>query len=203
MGTKHPSSGIGDALFSNTQRAVLGLLYGQPERTFYAKELINLARMGSGSVQRELERLTTAGLITVRAIGNQRHYQANPRAPIFQELRGIVLKTFGVADQLREALAPLAGRIRAAFIYGSVAKGTDAAKSDIDVMILGEDLSFPEILSALSEAEREVGRPVNPAVYAPDEWLRKLKDKGGFLQRVLKQPRIFLMGSDDDLPQPR
>jgi len=203
MGSKVLSSGIGDVLFSKTQQAVLRLLYGQPGRTFYAKELIGLAKMGSGSVQRELERLTAAGLIMVRSIGNQRHYQANPRAPIFDELRGIVFKTFGVADHLRAALAPLAGRIQAAFIYGSVARGTDAASSDIDVMILAEDISFPEVLTALSLAEQDVGRPVNPAVYGIAEWRRKLEDKGGFLQRVMKQPRIFLIGTDDDLPQPR
>jgi len=203
MGRKVLLSGIGDVLFSKTQQAVLRLLYGQPGRTFYAKELIGLAKMGSGSVQRELERLTAAGLIMVRSIGNQRHYQANPRAPIFDELRGIVFKTFGVADHLRAALAPLAGRIQAAFIYGSVARGTDAARSDIDVMILAEDISFPEVLTALSLAEQDVGRPVNPAVYGIAEWRRKLEDKGGFLQRVMKLPRIFLIGTDDDLPQPR
>jgi hypothetical protein len=203
MGRKVLSSGIGDALFSKTQQAVLRLLYGQPGRTFFAKELIGLAKMGSGTVQRELERLTAAGLIMVHSIGNQRHYQANPRAPIFDELRAIVFKTFGVADHLREALAPLAGRIQAAFIYGSVARGTDTARSDIDVMILAEDISFPEVLSAISLVEQDVGRPANPAMYGIAEWRRKLEDKGGFLQRVMKQPRIFLIGADDDLPQPR
>jgi predicted nucleotidyltransferase len=201
MGTKKTS--LGEALFTKTQRRVLGLLFGNPDRSYYANEIVRFAGSGIGAVQRELERLETAQLVTVSKIGNQKHYQANREAPIFEELRGIVLKTFGVADHLRSALAPLSKRIQAAFIYGSVAKGTDTASSDIDVMIVSDDLSFPEVIQALTKAEQEVRRSVNPSVYAPNDWRRKLAENGGFVKRVMEQPRIFLIGSDDDLPKPR
>lgn len=201
MGTKKTS--LGDALFTKTQRRVLGLLFGNPNRSYYANEIVRFAGAGIGTVQRELERLAAAQLVTVSKRGNQKHYQANREAPIFGELRGIVLKTFGVADHLRSALAPLAKRIRAAFVYGSIAKGTDTASSDIDVMIVSDELSFPDAIQALTKAEHDVGRSVNPSVYGEDEWRRKLAEDGGFLKRVMDQPRIYLVGSDDDLPKSR
>lgn len=195
-------TGLGDVLFTKTQRRVLGLLFGNPARTYYANEIVRFAGAGTGAVQRELERLASTGLVVVTRIGNQKHYQANREAPIFDELRGIVLKTFGVADHLRAALAPLDKRIRAAFIYGSVAKGADTASSDIDVMIISDGLSFPDVIKAFTNAEREIGRSVNPTIYNLEEWRRKLLDEGGFLGRVLAQPKIFLIGSDNDLPKP-
>jgi len=202
MGTKKKTS-LADALFTKTQRRVLGLLFGNPDRSYYANEIVRFAGAGIGTVQRELERLAAAQLVNVSKIGNQKHYQANRQAPIFAELRSIALKTFGVADYLRDALAPLAKRMHAAFIYGSVAKGTDTASSDIDVMIVSDDLTFPDVLQALTKAEVAIGRSINPSVYGRDEWRRKLSEAGGFLQRVMEQPRIYLIGSDDDLPKSR
>jgi len=201
MGTKKTS--LGEVLFTKTQRRVLGLLFGNPGRSYYANEIVRFAGAGIGTVQRELERLAAAQLLTVTKRGNQKHYQANREAPIFEELRGIVLKTFGVADHLRAALAPLAKRIRAAFIYGSIARGTDTASSDIDVLILSDDLAFPDAIQALTKAEHEIGRSVNPSVYGMDEWRRKFLEEGGFLRRVMEQPRIYLVGSDEDLPKSR
>jgi predicted nucleotidyltransferase len=202
MGTKKKTS-LADALFTKTQRRVLGLLFGNPDRSYYANEIVRFAGAGIGAVQRELERLAAAQLVNVSKIGNQKHYQANRQAPIFAELRSIALKTFGVADYLRDALAPLAKRMHAAFIYGSVAKGTDTASSDIDVMIVSDDLTFPDVLQALTKAEVAIGRSINPSVLGRDEWRRKLAESGGFLQRVMEQPRIYLIGSDDDLPKSR
>ncbi len=196
-------TGLGEALFTKTQRRVLGLLFGSPDRSFYGNEIVRFADAGIGTVQRELERLESSQLVTASRIGNQKHYQANRGAPIFDELRGIVLKTFGVADQVRSALAPLAKRIQAAFIYGSVAKGTDTANSDIDVMIVSDDISYPEVIQALTKAESGVRRTINPSVYTAASWRRKLAQEGGFVGRVMGQPRIFLIGSDDDLPKPR
>jgi predicted nucleotidyltransferase len=201
MGMK--KTGLGEALFTKTQRRVLSLLFGNPDRSFYANEIVRFAGAGIGTVQRELERLESAQLVTVSRIGNQKHYQANRDAPIFDELRGIVLKTFGVADHIRSALAPLAKRIQAAFIYGSVAKGTDNANSDIDVMIVSDDVSYPEVIQALTKAESEVRRSINPSVYSTTSWRHKMADDGGFVRRVMEQPGIFLIGSDDDLPKPR
>lgn len=197
------TTGLGEALFTKTQRRVLGLLFGNPDRSYYANEIVRFAGAGIGTVQRELGRLESAELVTVSKIGNQKHYQANPQAPIFEELRGIVLKTFGVADHLRTGLAPLAKRIKAAFIYGSVAGGTDTASSDIDVLILSDDLSYPEAIKALAKTEQQAQRAINPSVYSSREWRRKFSDEGGFVKRVMERPRIFLIGSDDDLPKPR
>ena len=201
MGTKKTS--LGEALFTKTQRRVLGLLFGNPDRSYYVNEIVRFAGSGIGAVQRELERLETAQLVTASKIGNQKHYQANREAPIFEELRSIAMKTFGVANYLQDALTPLAKRIHAAFIYGSVAKGSDTASSDIDVMIVSDDLSFPDVIKALTKAEGAIGRSVNPSVLGSDEWSRKLSEAGGFLQRVMEQPRIYLVGSDNDLPKSR
>ena len=205
MGTKETIEttglGLGDALFSKTQRQVLGLLFGNPERSYYAKEIVRYAGVGIGSVQRELEKLAGVGLLTVTQIGNQKHYQANRRAPIYEELRGIVLKTFGLADVLRKALASFSERIDVAFIYGSVAKATDTASSDIDVMIVGQDLSYSEVVALLAETEAQLGRTVSPTIYKPADFARKLGEDNAFLSRVAGQPKIFLSGSEDDIPK--
>jgi predicted nucleotidyltransferase len=140
---------LADALFSTTQQRVLGLIFGQPERSFYATELIGLTRGGSGAVQRELARLEESGLVTVRRLGTQKHYQANPDSPLFAELCGILRKTVGLAEPLREALAPLSRRIVAAFVYGSVAKGADTSTSDIDLMVVSDSLSYADVFGAL------------------------------------------------------
>lgn len=200
MGTKKKTS-LGSVLFTKTQRRVLGLLFGNPGRSYYANEIVRYAGVGIGAVQRELERLAEVRLLTVSKIGNQKHYQANREAPIFEELCGIVLKTFGVADHLRDALAPLAKQIDAAFIYGSVAKQADTAGSDVDVMIVSDELSFPDVMQTLTKAEGTIGRSINPSVLGLDEWRRKSAEAGGFVQRVMQQPRIYLIGSDHNLPQ--
>lgn len=200
MGTTNAS--LSDALFTKTQQRVIGLLFGNPDKSYYANEIVRFAGAGTGAVQRELGRLTATGLLSATKIGNQRHYQANRQSPIFGELRGIVLKTFGVADVLRDALAPLQGRIRAAFIYGSVAKGSDTARSDMDVMVIGENLAYADVFSCLAHTESRIGRAISPAVYSPDEFKRKLTDGNDFLLRILGQPKIFLIGADDDLPKP-
>jgi hypothetical protein len=151
MGTieaKH--TGLGEVLFSKTQRQVLGLLFGNPDRSYYANEIVRLAGVGSGTVQRELEKLSVAGLLSVKRVGNQKHYQADRQSPIFEELYGIVLKTFGVGDVLRLAMAELAGQIKVAFVYGSVAKGTDKSHSDIDVMIISEKLTYEPLAKVLT-----------------------------------------------------
>jgi predicted nucleotidyltransferase len=197
------TAGLSDALFAKTQRRVLGLLFGNPERSFFANEIVRLAESGIGSVHRELASLEAAGLVTAKRVGNQKHYQANRASPIFEELRGIVVKTFGVADVLREALAPLVAKIRAAFIYGSVAKGSDTATSDIDLMVLSDDVTYADLFALSSSAEQRLGRKVNPTVYTPDELRQKLAAGSAFATRVLERPKVFIVGSEDDLRQPR
>jgi predicted nucleotidyltransferase len=197
---KNQSLGLSDALFSKVQARVLGLLFGNPDRSFYANELFRLAGSGTGAGVRELAKLSTAGLITVNKIGNQKHYQANREAPIFEELRGIVLKTFGMADVLRQGLLPIANKISVAFIYGSIAKGTDTAKSDIDVMVIGDNLAYPDVYAALMPAEQQLARKVSPAIYSRDDAIQKLGKGNAFLTRLMAQPKIFLIGSENDLP---
>ena len=199
-GMKDKVVNLSDGLFSKVQRCVLGLLYGNPDRSFYANELFRLAGSGTGAVVRELAKLTASGLVTVNKIGNQKHYQANRAAPIFEELRGIVLKTFGMADVLRQGLLPVSGKIAVAFIYGSVAKGTDTAESDVDVMVIGDGIDYPEVYSALMPVEEQLGRKINPSIYSNGDVLQKLKKGNAFLTRIMAQQKIFLIGSDRDLP---
>ena len=190
---------LADALFSGTQQRVLAWLFGQPGRSFYASELIGLAGAGSGAVQRELARLAQSGLVTARAVGNQKHYQANPEAPIYAELCSIVQKTVGLAEPLREALAPLVARIRAAFVYGSVAKREDTASSDIDLMLISDNLAHPDLYAALEVVSKRLGRSVNPTLYTPQELAKRVKKKEAFATRVLAQPKLWLIGGEDVL----
>ena len=188
-----------DALFPAVRQRVLAVLFGSPDRSFYANELIALARSGSGAVQRELASLLAAGLITVRDQGNQKHYQANAASPVFAELRGLVLKTVGLADVLRAALAPLAGQITMAFVYGSVARREDTAASDVDVLIVSDALGYAEVFGALESAAQTLGRAINPTLYTRAELARRRAQDNAFVTRVLDQPRIWLMGDEEVL----
>jgi predicted nucleotidyltransferase len=190
---------LSNALFSKVRQCVLALIYGQPDRSFHTNEIIRLTHSGTGAVQRELEKLTAVGLITVRSIGNQKHYSANCSSPLFTELRCIVLKTFGLADVLREALAPISSQIHIAFIYGSMAKQEDTATSDIDLMLVGDNLTYADVFKLLEEAQGKLGRPINPTFYSPTEWTRKHQANNHFVARIVKQPKIFLIGTEDEL----
>jgi predicted nucleotidyltransferase len=197
--------GLASALFTHVQLRLLGLLFGHPEHEFHASEIIRRVKSGSGAVQRELQKLALAGIITARRAANRKLYQANKQSPIFAELRSLIVKTIGVVDPLRDALKKLHPKIRCAFIYGSVAKGTDTARSDIDVMIVGDDLAYSEIFEALQRAERTLDRLVNPNLMTAAEWTKKLSDSA-FVRKVADQPKLFLIGSDDELErtgQPR
>lgn len=194
-----PSVGVADALFTKVQQRVLGVLFGNPDRSFYANEIIALAQSGTGAVQRELARLQSAGLVTVQQIGRQKHYQANRAAPVFEELRGLVLKTIGLADVLRAALVPLRDQIVAVFVFGSVAKGHDSATSDIDLMVVSDALSYADLFAALEPAVESLGRPVNPTVYTRAELKRRIDEDNAFVGRVLAQEKIWVIGSVDDI----
>src|SRR5258708_16520849 len=155
---------LADALFTKTQQRVMRVLFGQPERSFYATELIRDAGTGSGAAQRERAKLEDSGLLIARRIGHQKHYQANAASPLYSELRSIVLKTVGLTEPVRDALKPLLPAIRAAFVYGSVAKATDQSSSDIDLMIISDSLTYGEVFGALERGTRTVGRKINPTV---------------------------------------
>lgn len=205
MGTKSKkvigagATGLADVLFTPVQQRVLGLLFGQPERRFQSAELIRLAGSGTGAAHRLLMRLEATGLVTTERVGNQKHYQANPKSPVFAELAGLVRKTVGLVVPLQAALAPLAKKIAAAFVYGSIAKGTDTAKSDVDLMVITDKLDYAVVFAALKDAEAALARPVNPNLMTRAEWRRKRAEADSFAARVAAQPRIFVIGSDDEL----
>lgn len=190
---------VGDALFSKVQQRVLGVLFGNVSRSFYANEIIALADSGTGAVQRELAKLEKSGLVTVTRVGNQRHYQANSAAAVFKPLRELVLKTSGVGDVLRAALAPVADDIRAAFVYGSFSKGDDRATSDIDVMVVSDTLSYGDVFELLENASKRTGRTINPTLYSMQELTKRLRSRNSFVTRVVAQPKIWLIGTEDDL----
>lgn len=198
MSKRSKKTGLASALFTGTQQRVLGLLFGHPERSFYASEVISRARAGSGAVQRELARLEGAGLITAQRIGSQKHYQANARSPLFKELRSIVRKTVGLAEPLREALVPFASKIVSAFVYGSVAGRTDTAQSDVDLMIISNDVTYADIFRAFETTSVSLGRKINPTVYSPQEFGKRIKDCNSFVTRVLKLPKLWLIGSEHE-----
>lgn len=189
---------LSDALFSKAQQQVLGLLFCQPDVDFYTNEIIRLTNAGTGAVQRELAKLSAVGLITVKLVGNQKRYQANRAVPFFAELRGIVLKTFGLADIMKAALKPLAKQIQFAFIYGSIAKQEDTAKSDIDLMIIGDNLTYADLFKLLERTETQLGRKINPTFYSSSEWVQKYKQANNFVTQIYNQPKIFLLGTADE-----
>ena len=197
--TPAPGS-LADALFTTTQQRVLGFLFGQPDRSFMVTELIALTGAGSGAVQRELARLHGSGLLTLRKLGNQRHYQANAAAPIHSELVGIIQKTSGLAEPLRAALTPHAHDIAAAFVYGSVAKKSDTASSDIDLMVLSDTLGYGDIFAAVEAASMRLGRSINPTVYTRATFAERIRSGNAFVTRLLAQPKLWLMGSEHDIP---
>jgi predicted nucleotidyltransferase len=190
---------LADALFSKVRQRVLAVLYGQPDRDFHTNEIIRLSHAGTGAVQRELEKFVAGGLVTQKISGNQKIYQANSDSPLYTELRSIVLKTFGLGDVLRQVLSPIAAQIHVAFIYGSIAKHKDTTASDIDLMLISETLTYADIFQRLEKIQAELGRSIHPTFYSPSEWTRKKNENNHFLLQVIKQPKIFLLGNEDEL----
>ncbi|NRO99591.1 MarR family transcriptional regulator [Paraburkholderia sp. NMBU_R16] len=189
---------LGDALFTSAQQPLLACLFGRPDQWFHVKELIRLTHLGSATVQRELNRLEKGGLIETRRIANLKQVRACAGSPIFEELRLIVLKTFGVVEVLRSALSPLASEVKFAFVYGSVAQGSDRASSDVDVMLTSETLSYGQIMAALEPAEKQLGRAVQITQYTLDEFIERKRKHHPFLAEVLCQPKLMVIGTQDD-----
>ena len=186
---------IATALFSDSQSRVLRWVFGQPARAFHLNELRRLTGLGSASLQRELNRLAVAGLVHTQRIGNLRCFQANPQSPVYGELVSLTRKTLGLEPLLREALLPLLPELKAAWIYGSVAKQTDTAQSDIDVMLIGENLPLARILEQLLPLEAQLGRKINPTCYSPADFDHRRADPDSFVNRVLALPVLPLIGS--------
>jgi predicted nucleotidyltransferase len=183
------------ALFSSTQQRVLGLLFGQPDRSFFATEIIARVGAGSGAVQRELKKLADSGLAKVSQQGNQKHYQADPAAPIYAELCTLIRKTVGLADPIRAALGPRRKAIELALIYGSVAKQRETASSDIDLLLVSDTLRLETIYDLLARAEHQLGRKINPTLYTKAEFDKRRSAGHAFLRRVLDGETILLFGA--------
>jgi len=198
MSTTVNSDNISASLFGKTRNAVLALLYSHVDERFYFRQIVRLIGIGLGALQRELKNLSRAEIISKSVQGNQIYYQANPDCPIFNELKNLVMKTAGVSDILKNALMPLAQRIRVAFIFGSIAKGYERSDSDIDVVIIG-NVTFAEIVSALSRIQETVLREINPVVYPTAEFRAKLTENHHFLKSILKEPKYFLIGDEREL----
>jgi predicted nucleotidyltransferase len=190
---------LSSALFSGVQQRVLALIFGHPERSFYTSEIIRNVHSGRGAVERELTRLEQTGLVSIEHVGNQKHYRANHESPIFYELHGIILKTVGLTEPLRQSLASCRAKIKAAFVYGSIAKGTDTARSDIDLMVIGDDLSYAELFANLQKVEATLQRSVNPTFLSSDDWHHKRTTKDSVIAKIAAQPKLFIFGSEADL----
>lgn len=189
-----PSLSMGAALFSSTQQKVLGLLFGMPDRSFYANEIARRSGLGKGTIMRELERLKGAGILAMTRVGNQTHYRANPECPIYHELLGIICKTSGIAEPIRMALQVFADALIWAFVYGSIAKGEAHAQSDVDVLLIGDQLSYSEVMEHLLPVEELLGRTINPVLYTLDDWQAKRAAGNSFVVRVEAQDKVDLIG---------
>jgi predicted nucleotidyltransferase len=200
MGTKQtsPRPSIATALFSEVQGRVLGLLFGRPERRFHGAEVIRLVARGTGATHRVLRELARADLLTVSAVGNQRHYQANAASPVFDDLRRLVLKSIALNEPIAKALAPLADRIDEAFVFGSTAKGSDRARSDVDLLVISETVEYAELLEALSTAESDIGRRIEPVIVTRAAWEEKRRASDSFASRVMSGERITVIAKQND-----
>ena len=185
-------------LFGRTRRRVLALLLGHPDERFYLRQIVRQSGAALGAVQRELQVLAEAGILRRTVEGRQVYFQANRESPIYPELQALLSKTVGLVDVVREALAPLADEIRVAFVFGSAARGELRRDSDVDVLVVG-DASFTAVADALVTAQTRLGRDVNPTVYPPEEFRKKIHNGHHFLTRVLQEPRLFAVGGPDEL----
>jgi uncharacterized protein len=197
LGMSTPND-LADLLFGRTRAAVLALLYGHADQSFYTRQIAREVNTSIGAVQRELKNLSKVGLVVRKSVGSQVFYAANRDAPIFREMQGLVNKTIGTFGSLRSALHPLATGILVAFVYGSVAREEETAQRDVDLLVIGKT-TLDEILSRLSPIEKSIGRPVNPTVYSVEEFRSRLAKGNHFLTAVLKGQKVFLLGDEDEL----
>jgi predicted nucleotidyltransferase len=192
---------LASLLFGAYRREVLALLLLHPDASLHVREIARLTGKVPGTLLRELNQLADAGVLSRRPVGNQVHFQANPACPIYDELRSILKKTSGLADVLRQALEPLGGKVKAAFVYGSMARGDERAGSDVDLMVVGE-ARLEEVVQALAPAHEVLRREINPNVYRTAEFSQKLAEAEPFLQRVMQDRKIYLIGGEDDFRKP-
>jgi len=193
------NSSIGDALFTKTQQRVLALLFGQAEQSFYLNQIVRFANIGKGSVTRVLDKMLSAGLINSFKLGNQTHFQANSHSPVFQELRGMVKKSFGVHGIVSASLHSIQHQIQLAFIFGSVAKGQESSASDIDLLVVSDELTYSDIMQVLKSAEKELERTINPTIYSAKEFKQRVDNNKTFIKRVMEQPKLWIIGEGEGI----
>ncbi len=198
MSTIFKTDSLSATLFGKTRRAVLALLFSHVEEPFYLRQIARTAKVGLGAVQRELKKLSEAGIIRRTIHGRQVYYQANQKCPVYSELKSLVVKTVGVGDVLRTALVPLADRINVAFLFGSLVRGGERSSSDVDIMIVG-NVTFAEVVSVLGRVQETVRREINPLVYPPEEFRFKLAADHHFLKKTLEGSKFFLIGDEYEL----
>lgn len=198
MITKEKSDIKAMILFGKVRRAILSVLFGHADEAFYLRQIVRTTGFGLGPIQRELKQLTQCGIIRRSVRGRQVYFQANLDSPIFPELKSLIIKTAGIGDTLRAALAPIAGQLEVAFIYGSIARGEEGPRSDIDLLVIG-DIAFADVVVNLQAAQKLLGREIFPTVYPPDEFRAKMRAKHHFLTSVLKGPKIYLIGDENEL----
>ena len=198
MSTKDKKKGLLAGLFGKTRRSILALLYSHPDESYYLRQILRLAGVAPGAGQRELRWLSDVGIVRRTVSGNQVYFQANSDCSIFSELRSLVTKTVGVGDIVRSALVQLKERLNLVLLYGSVAYGEETRDSDVDVLIVG-NVTFAEIVEKLSPAQNLLGREINPTVYELEEFLSKVRNGHHFLDSVLNEEFIYLIGDKSEL----
>jgi predicted nucleotidyltransferase len=198
MNTIPVSKNLSSILFGKARLAVLSLLYGHADESFYLRQIVRTTGVGLGPVQRELKQLTDVGIVRRSTQGHQVYFQANSDSPIFKELKSLITKTAGVGETLRSALAPLANHINIALIYGSVARGEENHRSDVDLLVVGS-ASFTEVTKTLREAQEILGREVNPTVYPVKEFRSRIAEDHYFIRDILSGPKVFVIGDEDEL----
>ena len=194
-------STLSSVLFTEYRSRVLGLLLLHPERSYYLREIARLTTTVPGTLKREMDKLLEVGLLTVQKVGNQNHYQANRECPIYEDLANVLRKTGGLSDVLIAALLPLSEKLQSAFVFGSVASGKVNAKSDINLLLIGE-LNYAEVVPLLHPLQEQLDREINPKIFTVKEWTKLLKDNGAFVHDVLSKPKLFIIGNEQQLNTP-
>lgn len=193
---------LADLLFpAQNRRKALVLLLLHPDRSLHVREIARLSGAPAGTMLKELDRLHATDLLKKRRVGNQVQFSANTEHPVFAEITALLRKTVGLADVLSDALAPLAARIRFAFVFGSIARGSERAGSDVDILVVG-DVDFASVVDALYGTQEALQREINPKVMSHDEWVLRRQEGSSFVTDLLAKPKIFLIGGDDDLSAP-
>jgi predicted nucleotidyltransferase len=186
---------VSDLLFPNQyRRKVLARLFMNPHLSLHLRELARVTGASAGTLKKELDALTAVGLLHLQRVGNQSQFRANTEHPVYPELLALIRKTTGLHDVLAQAFAPLAGDVELAFVFGSVASATDTARSDVDVMVIGE-ATFGQVVSALFEAQQTLGREINPKVMTRLEWRQKQTEGNAFVSEVTEKPKIAVVGT--------